>query len=68
MSSCSEHIWAIASRSHPEDLHKVEYDPKTNRVFCDCPTYRFHGYCSHIRYFKPLIKTMESLNKMDDKK
>jgi len=56
---CSEHIWAIASRSHPEDLHKVEYDPITNTVKCDCQGFYFKKRCEHIKYFKPLIKTME---------
>lgn len=58
----------IASRSNPDELHNVKYHPETNTVTCDCPGFRYHGYCSHIRFFKPTIKTIKKMKAGEDAK
>ena len=52
MGSCSERVFIMTSTSHPDTTHQVTYHPTTNNVTCDCPGFRFHGYCKHIEFYK----------------
>lgn len=42
----------MSSRSLPQFLHQIKFDPETKEVSCTCPSYRYKGYCSHIKFYK----------------
>jgi len=46
----------ISSRSNPEEVHNIKIMPKEKRVSCDCLGFKFHGYCSHIKFYKKMIR------------
>jgi len=53
----------IASRSHLDEYHKVEYMPVTNTFVCDCKGFEHRGTCCHVEHFEPLKKTLKKLGK-----
>jgi len=42
----------MSSRSLPQFLHQIKFDPITGVATCTCPGYRYRGHCSHIDFYE----------------
>ena len=52
------YVLKINSRTKTDLLYHVIIDTDKKSVVCDCTAGRIMGYCSHIRFYKGLIKRL----------
>jgi hypothetical protein len=47
----------------PDDFeYLVVYNPKTQKISCDCLGFITHGHCRHSDYFRSFINELEKQN------
>jgi len=58
----------MSSRTIPQQLHQLRFDPETKRVKCTCPAFRYRGRCSHIKFYKETFLKMIEGGVEDEKR
>jgi len=51
-------VLKINSRTDPDMIYHVIINTKTKSVSCDCMAGRTIKYCSHIKFYKGLIRRL----------
>jgi len=51
-------VLKISSRTTLHVTYNVIIDTEKKSVICDCTAGRIMGYCSHIRFYKGLIRRL----------
>ena len=51
-------VLKINSRTDPDLIYHIIVDTEKKSVNCDCQAGRIMGYCSHIKFYKSLIRRL----------